>query len=172
MLPLVSTRIATESGTDVLRSNTAISCGTLLSSTRKSCLPRLVSKAPEVSRTETSSLTRFTLTEKTGGASANGEVEKIWGFSRTDVLHWMGANDFSPLDALDALERLGVTEVRKDVIARDLRDGRKGKGKLANLSPEQEDQLLDSYRIFERTAAAQAAAKLFERRGLLALLMN
>src|SRR4051794_28161085 len=58
--------MATESGSDVLRSNTAISCGTPLSVTRKSCLLRFVRIAPVASRTETSSRTRFTLIANVG----------------------------------------------------------------------------------------------------------
>src|SRR5690349_12288630 len=65
--------MATESGSDVFRSNTAISCVTPLSAIRKFCLLRCVSSAPVASRTETSSRTRFTFTEKIGD-SAGGCV--------------------------------------------------------------------------------------------------
>lgn len=93
-------------------------------------------------------------------------VVKIWGYSSTALLHWMGAQGFSTFDAKNFLMDHGApADFRKDVIASALAKGSKPAAErkvtiIDTLTPEQECELLDYLGLAAREDAAIATAKI------------
>lgn len=70
---------------------------------------------------------------------------KLFGFSVTAVLRWMGANDWTFDDAAIAVETLTMTKVSDVTIRLQLKAGREGKrGAPANISKSQAKQLREA----------------------------